>query len=190
MDQAALKLAQAQFQIETNSGISLPVAGAIYWLVLGVLGYFLSPFEWALAAAVTSGMIFPLGILLQKSFKSPFLKAKSPLSSLALRATVSMNLLWPVHIAVMLNAVELFPLSLGIGMSLHWLIIGWGYDSRACILHVAVRTVVVSALWFLAPALSYTVLPFAVTVVYIITAVQLRAEVKNKLAATGDVTQP
>jgi len=182
MNLQAIKIEQARHQIESNSGLSMPFAGAVYWTVLGILGYFLTPFNWAMAAAFSSGMIFPLGLALQKPFKSPFMKATSPLAAAGLRATLGINLLWPVHIAIMLNAIELLPLSLGIGMSLHWLVIGWTYDSRACTLHVVMRTVAVTAIWFLFPALNYTILPFVIAGIYLLTVVMLRAEVKAKIA--------
>jgi len=190
METAVMKAEQARFQIEANSGISLPVAGALYWIALGIAGYFVEPFIWAWVAAFTSGLIFPIGLALQKPLNSPFMKVKSPLANVALRATIGINLLWPIHIAIMLNAIEIFPLSLGIGMGLHWLVVGWTYDSKACTVHVVLRTLAVTALWFLFPALSYTVLPFVIAAIYVLTVVMLRGEVKSKQAAAELVATP
>jgi len=41
MDADIVKAEQARLQVEANSGIALPVAGAIYWCVLGVWAFFL-----------------------------------------------------------------------------------------------------------------------------------------------------
>jgi len=79
-------------------------------------------------------------------------------------------------------------LSLGIGIGLHWLVIGWTCGSKARALHVIFRTVAVSVLWFLFPALNYTGLPFVASGIYILTVLQLRGEVKQKQAIIGTGT--
>ena len=60
-----------QYYLDAGGGISLPVAGAIYWIALAALSRYLPPADWALTAAALSGMIFPLGLLLQKPLLSP-----------------------------------------------------------------------------------------------------------------------
>jgi hypothetical protein len=173
LDQAKSQLLRA-----SGAGISLPVAGILFWLSLGVAGYFLNPKMWGLVACFSSGLIFPLGLLLSKSFGSNLLVKDQPLSSLALRAVVSINLLWPLHFAVYFTNPELLPLSLAIGMGIHWPIIGWMYGSSACFQHAIIRVAAVSAVWFLYPAGRFTVLPFVVAVTYLITIFQLRRELE------------
>ncbi|MBF6025226.1 DUF7010 family protein [Lysobacter niastensis] len=171
LDQAKTDLLRA-----AGAGISLPAAGMLFWLALGTAGYLLDPKAWGLVACFGSGLIFPLGLLLSKPLGSNLFVKDRPLSSLALRAVVSINLLWPLHFAVYFADPQLLPLSLAIGMGLHWPIIGWMYGSNACFQHAFLRVGAASAVWFLYPEGRFTVLPFAVAAAYLVTIVQLKRE--------------
>ena len=173
LDQAKSELLRA-----SGAGISLPIAGIVYWVFLGAAGNFLSPKMWGLAACFSSRLIFPLGLLLSKTFGSNLLIKNQPLSSLGLRAVISINLLWPLHFAIYFNNPQLLPLSLAIGMGIHWPIIGWMYGSSACFQHALVRVAAVSIVWFLYPAGRFTLLPLVVAVVYLVTVFQLRRQLK------------
>lgn len=102
--------------VSSNGGIALPAAGAIYWLALGVAGAWLNPGQWMLVAFITSGLIFPLGLALQKPLRSNIL-IQSPLAGLIGPALVSMMLSWPVTIAASGSDKALAPLALAVGMS-------------------------------------------------------------------------
>lgn len=175
----ALLQERRRYCAEAGGGVSLPVAGAVYWTALAVAGLYLPPQDWAFAAAVGSGLIFPLGILLQGPFRSPFMRAKSPLSGVTMAAIVAINLLWPVHFAVIPAMPEAAPLTLAIGMTLHWPIIGWSYASRVCMAHAVARTVAVAAIWFALPEARFTVLPAAVAILYVLAAAGLAWEARR-----------
>lgn len=164
--------------LRAGAGLGLPAAGLVYWLVLGAAGYAVGPKTWGLVACVGSGLIFPLGILLGRLLGSDVL-VKGPLAALAPRAVLAINLLWPLHIALYFGAIEFLPLSLAIGMGLHWPIIGWMYGSAACARHALIRVPLVSAIWFLLPAQRYTLLAFAVAAVYLVSILQMRRELAN-----------
>ena len=129
-----LKQEKFKYFIEANGGISLPAAGFIYWLGLGIAGYYLDPKIWAIAGFFTSGLIFPLGLLLSKPLKSNLL-VKHPLASVVMPAMMAMFLSWPMTIAGFVIDVSLVPLCLAIGMSLHWPVIGWMYGNKSCFIH-------------------------------------------------------
>lgn len=154
-------------------GVSLPVAGALYWSALAGLGAILPPEDWGFAAAGLSGLIFPLGLLLQPVFGSPFMKAKSPLSRPVIYSVLAINLLWPAHIAIILNAPQIAPLSLAIGMALHWPVIGWVYGSSFGIAHALARTAAAAAIWYALPELRFNALPGAMAVIYLVTVIWL-----------------
>lgn len=177
-----------RYSAAAGGGVSLPVAGAIYWAAMAVAGTMLEPTDWAFAAAFASGLIFPLGLLLQGVFKSPFMKAKSPLSGVTMAALIAINLLWPVHFVIIAAIPEAAPLTLAIGMTLHWPIIGWGYASRVCMIHAIVRTAVVAAIWYGAPDLRFVGIPLAVSGLYLFAAAGLSWEssrFRRMLAATA-----
>ena len=165
-----------RYSAESGGGVSLPVAGAIYWAGLAIAGAYMDATNWAYAAAAFSGAIFPLGILLQGVFKSPFMKAKSPLSGVTTAAIVAINLLWPIHMIVIWTAPQAAPLTLAIGMSLHWPIIGWGYASKVCMAHAIVRVAAVTAIFFLAPQYSLVGIPLVVSGLYLLAAAGLSWE--------------
>lgn len=153
----------------TGGGASLPAAGALYWGCLAAAGLVLPTPQWILAAFVTSGLIYPLGLLLQKPFGSN-INARSPLTSLFMPAFVGMFLSWPVTIAAYPVAPEITPLALAIGMSIHWPVIGWAYGKTLLFTgHAVVRAVAVSAVWFLLPDERFTTLPLMVAVIYLAT---------------------
>jgi hypothetical protein len=172
-----LKRVQQQYCLDAGGGVALPVAGAVYWIVLAALGTRMEAADWAPMAAMLSGAIFPLGILLQKPLGSPFMKSKSPLSGVTMLAIIAINALWPIHFIVFGAAPHAAPLTLAIGMTLHWPIIGWTYGSRVCQIHAAARILVVTALWFALPNGRLTVLPLAVAALYLMAAAGMRWEV-------------
>ncbi|GAB3501824.1 hypothetical protein GCM10027341_29110 [Spirosoma knui] len=171
----ALTAQKRQDFLNANAGISLPVAGAIYWTLLGIAGYYLKPGAWVLLAFCTSGLLFPLGLALQKPFKSNLL-LKTPLTSLIPFALIAMMLSWAITIPAASIDKSLVPLCLAVGMSIHWPIIGWLYDSRACQLHVAARTILTVGCWYLFPDERFIVLPLLVALVYGVTVLALKQE--------------
>jgi len=168
-----------RYCVAAGGGVSLPVAGAIYWSVIGVLGYYLGPAEWALMAAYGSGLIFPVGLLLQGPFRSPFMKAKSPLSGITMAAILAINFLWPIHFVLISVFPEAAPLTLAIGMTLHWPLIGWSYASRVCLIHSLLRVAAVTVIWYAFPDLRFTVIPFVVAGLYLFAALGLSWESKR-----------
>lgn len=193
MTKEALRQTQRRLLVRANGGVSLPVAGGVYWLVLAVLGLFLSEQVWIFCAAFGSGLIFPLGLLLARPLNAKLFLNDEPLAEVAGFAVLAINLLWPLYFAIIYIAPELLPLALGIGMGLHWPVIGWLYGSRACLAHGPLRVALVTALWVWLPAERLTVLPFAVACLYFATVVWLRFEVaagRRKLAVSEASPQP
>ncbi len=171
-----LNIAKQNYFIQTNGGIALPAAGFIYWFALGICGFFVSQNTWALIGFFTSGMIFPLGLLLSKLLKSNIM-AKGPLTSLVMPAMTAMFLSWGMIIPGYLADVSLTPLFIAIGMSLHWPVIGWMYGSKTCLAHAISRVVLVTLIWFALPEYRFTLIPLLVSLIYLITIFGLKKEV-------------
>ena len=175
-----------RYFVAAGGGISLPVAGAIYWIVLGILGSRLETSDWELAAAAGSGMIFPVGLLLQGPLRANFMKAKSPVGGAAIWSIVAINMLWPLHFVIMNIDPELVSLSLAIAMTLHWPVIGWSYDSKVAIAHAFARIAAASLIYYGLPDERLTLLPFAMAGLYVLAAAGMAAEVawtRRKLGA-------
>lgn len=176
-----LKEEKRNFLIRANGGISLPAAGALYWLALGLAGFYLDQSHWTYAALFGSGLIFPLGLLLSKPLKAN-LMVQSPLGSLFFPAFMSMFLSYPVSMTAAYYNVSIAPLAFSIGMSLHWPVIGWMYGSRICYVHALARAILVTACWFVFPDHRFTLIPFVVATLYLMTVAGLSREVANAKA--------
>ena len=185
MENADLLAERRRYFVAAGGGMSLPVAGAIYWIVLGVLGYSMAPEDWGLAAAYMSGGIFPLGLLLQGPLKAPFMKAKSPVGGAAIAAIIAINMMWPLHFVVYALDPVAIGFSLAIGMTLHWPVIGWSYASKVCYLHAGARIAAIVGVWIAFPDERMTLLPFVVAALYLLAAIGIAMEVAWTRRRTG-----
>lgn len=157
-----------------RGGYPVPLAGAIYWAGLCVAGHYLDLYNWSLLAFVTSGLIFPMAVVLSKALGKDFMKAKGPVDGAMPPAFISMLLFWPGCIAAFYTAPELVPLLLAIGMSGHWPVIGWSYGRPALFsAHALVRAVAVTLLWSVAPDFRLMFIPAAVSAIYLITVIAI-----------------
>ncbi|MEP6342308.1 MAG: hypothetical protein ABJ275_03260 [Maricaulaceae bacterium] len=165
--------------IRLNGGFPIPLAGALYWLILGISGYYLNLANWAQLAFFGSGAIFPIALLFAKIFKNNFMKDKGIVDSVLLPTFISMLLFWPIMIAAVKTEPELVTIILAIGMSLHWPVIGWSYG-RATLFsaHSIIRAVIVLYLWLAFPEARLTWLPFSVAIIYTLTVIALLFDVK------------
>ncbi|MDQ7019690.1 MAG: hypothetical protein Q9M33_11060 [Robiginitomaculum sp.] len=167
---AALKEERLGNYIKLRGGFPLPLAGGVYWLVLGVLGYTLPLGTWFMVALFGTGAIFPLGLFFAKVFNNNFMKEKQATSSVILPALIGMLLFWPMLIASTKVAPELAILILAIGMSIHWPVIGWSYGRTGLYTaHSIVRALLVFGIWTAMPDARMTMIPFAVAGVYFVT---------------------
>ncbi len=175
----SLNKEKKEYIVATNGGIAMPVAGSLYWFGLAAAGLYLSVKGWALLAFYTSGLIFPLGLLLAKFIKSNLL-LRTSLTSVLLPAFISMFLFFPSAIAAFIIAPELVPLILAIGMSVHWPVLGWAYGiTRIFAGHAIVRAIAVTAIWFLLPEYRLTLLPLSVSFIYLGTVPIILSAVKK-----------
>jgi hypothetical protein len=165
-----LRTEQRRLYARARGGASAPAAGCLYWGGLALAGNYLTPHNWMLLAFFTSGLIFPLALLLQKPLGANIL-VKSPLSGAILPAFVSMlTATWSITISAFLTFPTLVPLTLAIGLALHWPAIGWLYGRTILYSgHLIVRTAAVLFIWFGMPDARLTLLPAAVSAVYLFT---------------------
>jgi hypothetical protein len=153
-----------------RGGYPVPLAGAVWWGLLGLAGYRLHMHEWIMLAFFTSGTIFPLAILFGRLFRVNFMGDRTALSDLMLPTLAPMALVWPVAFSAFWSAPELVPLVMAIGMSVAWPVMGWIYGRTAIFTaHAVVRAVVCFVLWNWVPSSRFTVLPLAVSAIYLVT---------------------
>ena len=99
---------------------------------------------------------------------------KTAVSEVIFPAMGSMLLFWPMAFAAFWTYPDLVPLILGVGMSIMWPVVGWSYDRTALFTsHAVVRAIVCFVLWNWMPSGRFTVLPLAVSGIYLGTVVVL-----------------
>jgi hypothetical protein len=170
--------------VKLRGGFTFPLAGAIWWAAIAVLGYFVPIKQWALWAFIGSGLIFPIAILLSRIFKVDFMGQKSAVDDAIFPAFVGMLLFWPMAFAAYWSAIQLTPLILAIGMAMHWPIIGWTYGRTGLYsAHAIARAIAAFAIWLIFPEHRTTWLPASVSIVYVLTVIAILVDTR-RVAAT------
>jgi hypothetical protein len=151
-------------------GYPIPLIGIFYWAALGLLGTRLSPDRWTFWAFILSGPVFPLVLLFARIFRNELLPDRNPVSGVLSPALLAVLLFWPIAIAAWWTDVQLVPLILAIGMSLHWPVVGWSYGRTGLYTaHAFVRTIVCFLIWWLVPEGRFPWLPLSVSAIYLLT---------------------
>jgi len=164
-----------------RGGFPIPLAGTVFWAVIGLLGYFLPFPTWLFITFIGTGSIFPLALLFAKLFGNNFMKESNAVSGAIVPAFISMLLLWPLVLGAMQVAPELAILILAIGMSAHWPVIGWTYGRTALYsAHSIVRAIVCLGLWTYMPDDRMTLLPLAVAAIYLLTVIAIYIDSGNR----------
>src|SRR5665647_515734 len=91
-----LSMERERLALRAGGGIAAPAAGAIYWGALSVLGLYASPTIWCLVAFVTSGVMFPLALLLQRPTRSSVMVKDSPVANAGMVGFVNVAAGWAI----------------------------------------------------------------------------------------------
>jgi len=158
-----------------RGGYPVALAGGVWWAGMGLAGYRLhSHLQWNLLTFYCSALIFPLAMLFGRLSRINFMADRTAVSEVIFPAMGSMLLFWPMAITAFWVYPELVPLILSIGMSIMWPVVGWSYGRTALFsTHAVVRAVVCFGLWNWMPSGRFTVLPLAVSGIYLATVVAL-----------------
>jgi hypothetical protein len=163
-----LRLAYEQ---ETNRSLSMPLAGAFVWLAIAVFGWLLPENRAAVAMLFGTGLIFPAALLIAKFRRENLTGRLNPLSRLMGMSVLMVNLLWAVHLPLLMGAPRFFPLSLGIGLGIHWIVYSWIIQHPVGLIHAILRTGLVVSAWSAFPAHRLLAVFAAIVIVYLISLV-------------------
>lgn len=170
----SLSRLRADYERSSNRSMSMPIAGAVIWALVGVGGRLLSSEQALLMMLVATGLIFPLALLIARLRHEALTSATNPLSKLMLAGIIMVNLLWGVHIPLVLGAPSFAALSLGIALGLHWVIYSWVIQHPLGVTHSVIRTVLVVAAWFALPDDRLSVVPLVIVCTYLMSLVQMQ----------------
>ncbi len=155
-----------EFELSTNRSISMPIAGAIIWLAVALLSTQFNERNGILILLFGSGAIFPIALLVTLIRKEFLLLSYNPLAKLMASSVLMVNLLWAVHIPLFIYAPTFVPLSLGIGLGLHWIVYSWIIQHPLGLFHAVLRTLLVLLAWFIFPEQRLLVIGLVITGVY------------------------
>ena len=166
---------RADFDERSRGSLSLPVAGLVVWACIGVLGLVLPPASASLGLVFATGAIFPLAMGVARLRGEQLIENTNPLARLMGTCVLMVNLLWALHIPLLMQAPQFVPLSLGVALGLHWMVYSWIIRHPLGYQHAILRTVGLVAVWFAVPGNRVTASAAVVVAAYALTVVQMRA---------------
>lgn len=166
MNNTALITLRNEFEQEAGRSLALPIAGAIVWSMAGIAALFLPAQIAAYVLLFGSGAIFPIGLAVARLLGENPMANNNPLSRLMGLCVLMVNLLWALHLTFLFTEASFFPLSLGIGLGLHWVVFSWIIGHPVGTIHAVLRTVLATALWWLLPVNPITAVALGVVVAY------------------------
>jgi Family of unknown function (DUF7010) len=178
LDAEILTAERRRFFVETRGGVYFPIAGVIFWLLLGVAGFRLSERTWCVMVLCLAAAATPVAIVLFRKLVA-HLALKSPLATLILPALLPVALSLGMAAAAFYTDLSLVPLALVIGLASHWPAVGWLFGTPIFTVHAIVRVLLAVAIWFLLPDARFTWLPISTAAVYAVTALWILLEVRR-----------
>ena len=137
------KLDDLRAEFVATSTRSLPVAGMIFWLIIGCLGLYVTTGILSYVVLFGSGMIFPLGILIDRCTgrRMRLANRANPVTVLFLQSLTLVILMWPMVIisAAIAHNADLIVLGAAILMGLIWFPYGWASNDPVGIQHAVGR---------------------------------------------------
>jgi len=104
---------------------------------------------------------------LLNSDRKPLISSENPLAKLMGLSILMVNLLWTVHIPLLLKVPEFVPLSLGVGLGLHWVIYSWIIKHPVCLVQAILRSILIVIAWYFFPENQLFAISSVIVLVYI-----------------------
>lgn len=157
---------RADFERSAKRSLSMPIAGAIYWLTIAIASTQVPERLGLLVMLFGSGLIFPIALLVSKVTKEEVFSSQNPLAKLMGASVLMVNFLWAVHIPLFLYAPEFLTLSVGIGLGLHWVVYSWIIQHPLGLIHAFLRTALVLTMWLSFPESRLLAVGLSVVLAY------------------------
>lgn len=157
---------RADYERQAGRSLALPIAGAVVWTIVGIAALFLPQRTANLVLLFGSGTMFPLAMLLSQPLGESLIGNTNPLAKLMGMSVLMVNLLWAVHFTVVFLDPQYLPLTLGIGLGLHWIVFSWVIGHPIGTIHAILRTGLVTLFWWLFPESRLTMVSLGVVIAY------------------------
>lgn len=135
--------------------VAFPLAGVIIWLTVGLTSIVVSPLNAVYVLLFASGAIFPLALLIAKFTKQKVFQPENLFASLMALGVLMVNLLWALHLILVIRLPAIVPLSIAIALGLHWIVFGWIIQSSLGLIHSISRSLLCLAAFLLFPNTAF-----------------------------------
>ncbi|MDY0409753.1 DUF7010 family protein [Paracerasibacillus soli] len=161
----------------TKKGVTMIYVGTAYWLLMGVLGFIDMHINLlGLFYLIGAGMIFPLSIFVASLCKIDIFAQDNPLSNMSGVLGAMQILFAPILILIFMEQIEWLPFFIAILTGAHFLPFHALYNSKAYIFLPVAVIAFSSLVGFALMEHVYTILPFGLCAIYLITTIILISE--------------
>jgi hypothetical protein len=176
---AASRLSDLRAEFLATSTQSMPIAGIVFWAIVGIAALHLPQNTLAYVVLFGSGMIFPFGALLDRLIykRMKLSSTGNPVVQLFMQCLALVVLLWPFVIlaARAAHSVDLVVLGGAILMGIIWIPYGWAADDPVGLHHAIGRSILSYTAYIFAPAhYKATAISVAVILAYLYSLIRMR----------------
>ncbi len=160
--------------VRTRLGVpSLPIAGVIVYSGIALASLGLPDAYRNLALFLGFWLIMPIGAVVMKLRSEGRGNPANPLNRLSVLVRWMVLATWTIHVPVWIYAPTLFPITIGIAFSLHWIVFGWSMGNSVGLIHVGLRCALVLTAWSVCPDNRVGAVCAAVAAAYLFSILQL-----------------
>ena len=170
--------------------LAFPIAGAIVWLAVGLASLVVSAPIALYILLFATGTIFPMALLIARITKQQVFPPQNPFGSLMGLAVLMVNLLWVLHVILVLRAPSLAPLSIALALGIHWIVFGWIIQSAIGLVHATARCILCTSSFLLFPQHSVCAVALPVVLCYAFTIIQLRMHFRPENGEDNQSPEP
>ncbi|MBS4195268.1 DUF7010 family protein [Lederbergia citri] len=169
---------------EAQKGHPFFLAGALYWLAMGIIGFWLEGQQLAMIYLIGTCSIFPLAILFGNIQKINIL-SKNPLGVLGGIIGGIQAFYLPIWVVVYMEHYEWLPMAIGVLGASHFLPYLWIYKSRAYLLFTISMALVSFIFGYVLIDQAFLSLPFILMGLYLLMVLVLIMETKDFKSKTS-----
>ncbi len=179
-----LETQRLDFIRRSGGFLAFPLAGIAAWTVFGIASLVVSPTTAIYVLLFATGAIFPLALAIAALTSQEVFQKGNPFAALMGQSVLMVNLLWALHFLLIIRKPDLAPLSLALGLGLHWIVFGWIIQSPLGLVHAILRTVACTGAYLHGGDHRLACIAAAVVASYALTLVQLRSWSRHTASST------
>jgi len=177
---------RADFIIRRKGSLALPITGVIAYSTAALLSLVVDSRYHNVVLTLCFWSILPIGLVIGRirgeDMSTP---PENPLLRLSAMARIMALATWAIHIPVWIYAPALFPITVGIGFALHWVVFSWTVGHPVGLIHLGMRILFVLSAWHLYPPNRMGAVSLGIALAYAISVFQLsRIDWQSRLGLT------